>query len=142
MRDQFEKTQKMSSQYRSLLSMSQQIFGEEVLPTLEVDAHGLLLDCRFIRLPGQIAFFEQTGNLSGFERKMSDALDLATSWGYAKTRNGFAPSGLDYKKIAGIAGVEYRVPKAIVEDRGESIDMFPGDEISFFVSLFCMIEEL
>ena len=87
MRDEFEKAQKMSSQYRSLLSMSQQILGEEVLPTLEVDAHGLLLDCRFIRLPGQIAFFEQSGNLSGFERKMSDALDLATSWGYARTRS-------------------------------------------------------
>lgn len=130
MRDDFEKTQKMSNQYRSLLQMSQQIFGEEVLPTLEVDAHGLLLDCRFIRLPGQIAFFEQTGNLSGFETKLTAALDLATSWGYAKTRNGFAPSGLDYKKIAGLAGVEYRAPKAVVGGGGEGLDMFPGDDLA------------
>jgi len=125
LRDDFEKTQKMSASYRSLLTVSQQIFGEEVLPTLEVDAHGLLLDCRFIPLPGQIAFFEQKGNLSGFDPKLTAALDLATSWGYAKTRNGFDPSGLDYQKIAGLAGVEYKRPTAVIE--GEGVDMFPDD---------------
>ena len=44
--------------------MAQDILGDDVLPTLEVDAHGLLLDCRFVGLPGQIAFFEQAGNPS------------------------------------------------------------------------------
>ncbi|MBP88985.1 MAG: hypothetical protein CMJ64_20105 [Planctomycetaceae bacterium] len=125
LRDDFEKTQRLSNDYRSLLTTSQQIFGKEVLPTLEVDAHGLLLDCRFIRLPGQIAFFEQKGNLSGFDPKLTAALDLATSWGYARTRNGFDPSGLDYKKIATLAGVEYKKPTAVIE--GEGLDMFPDD---------------
>ena len=122
LRDDFEKTQRMSNNYRSLLRTSQQIFGQEVLPTLEVDAHGLLLDCRFISLTGQIAFFEQRGNLSGFDPKLTAALDLATSWGYAKTRNGFDPSGLDYKKLAGLAGVEYKMPAAVIDRPGISQD--------------------
>lgn len=126
MRDDFEKSQRMSGNYRNLLSMSQQIFGEEVLPTLEVDAHGLLLDCRFVGLPGQIAFFEQSGNLSGFNPKLTAALDLATKWGYAKTRNGFDPAGFDYQKIAGLAGVQYVKPKTVVE--GEGILEFPDDD--------------
>lgn len=128
MRDDFEKTQRLSPEYRSLLGMSQQIFGEEVVPTLEVDAHGLLLDCRFVGLPGQIAFFEQKGNLNGFDKKLESALDLATSWGYAKTRNGFAPAGFDYKQLAASAGVKYAVPEAVVS--GESLEMFPGDDLA------------
>ena len=127
MRDDFEMSQKLTPEYRSLLAMSQQIFGAEVLPTLEVDAHGLLLDCRFVGLPGQIAFFEQKGNLSGFAPKLTAALDMATSWGYAKSRSGFDPSGFDYKKLAGLAGVEYIIPEGTVS--GESIEMFPGDDL-------------
>ncbi len=128
LRDDFEKNQRLSNEYRALLSMSQQIFGEEVLPTLEVDAHGLLLDCRFVGLPGQIAFFEQKGNLNGFDKKLESALDMATTWGYAKTRNGFDPPGFDYVKLAATAGVKYAAPEAIVS--GESVDMFPGDDLS------------
>lgn len=127
MRDEFETNQRMSAEYQTLLGMSQQIFGEEVLPTLEVDAHGLLLDCRFVGLPGQIAFFEQKGNLNGFEKKLESALDLATSWGYAKTRNGFDPAGFDYQQVAKIAGIKYSAPEAILT--GEAVDMFPGDDL-------------
>ena len=126
-RDAFEKSQRMSGDYRQLLSMCQQIFGEEVLPTLEVDAHGLLLDCRFVGLPGQIAFFEQSGNLNGFNPKMTAALDMATKWGYAKSRKGFDLAGFDYKKLAGLAGVEYVKPQTIVE--GEGTAEFLGDDL-------------
>jgi ABC-type nitrate/sulfonate/bicarbonate transport system substrate-binding protein len=127
MRDAFEANQRMTGPYRSLLTMSQKIFGEEVLPTLEVDAHGLLLDCRFVGLPGQIVFFEQSGNLNGFGPKLKAALDLAVGWGYARTRNGFDPAGFDYKRIAQLAEVEYVVPETIVE--GEGIQFFPGDDL-------------
>ncbi|MEO0530403.1 MAG: hypothetical protein AAF266_07460 [Planctomycetota bacterium] len=127
MRDDFEKTQRMSSDYRKLLAQCQQIFGEQVLPTLEVDAHGLLLDCRFVGLPGQIAFFEQSGNLNGFNPKLSAALDLATKWGYAKSRRGFDPAGFDYQKLAGLAGVAYQKPKTIVQ--GEGLTEFLDDDL-------------
>lgn len=127
LRDDFEKSQRMSPEYRTLLTQCQSIFGEEVLPTLEVDAHGLLLDCNFVSLPGQIAFFEQSGNLSGFNAKMTAALDLATNWGYASSRKGFDPSGFDYKQIAKLAGLEYAEPPRIVQ--GESVMEFPGDDL-------------
>ncbi|TWT94819.1 hypothetical protein Pla108_36700 [Botrimarina colliarenosi] len=127
LRDGFEQSQRMSADYRKLLTMCQSIFGEEVLPTLEVDAHGLLLDCRFVNLPGQIAFFEQSGNLSGFNPKMAAALDLATKWGYARGRYGFDPPGLDYQKLAGMAGVAFAKPKTVVE--GEGVGEFLGDDL-------------
>ena len=126
-RDAFEKSQRMSSDYRRLLAMCQDVFGEEVLPTLEVDAHGLLLDCRFVGLPGQIAFFEQSGNLNGFNSKLKTALDLATSWGYASRRSGFDPAGFDYRKMARTAGVQYIQPKTIVD--AESTLEFLDDDL-------------
>ncbi len=127
LRDQFEKSQSMSKEYRKLLTQCQQIFGAEVLPTLEVDAHGLLLDCRFVGLPGQVAFFEQSGNLSGFNPKMTAALDLATNWGYAKSRKGFEPAGWNYPALAKMAGVEYVEPQRTVQ--GEGLTEFPDDNL-------------
>jgi outer membrane protein OmpA-like peptidoglycan-associated protein len=109
--------------------MSQQIFGKEVLPTLEEDAHGLLLDCGFVGLPGQMIFFNDPGNLSGFEPKMSAALDLAVGWGYASFRSGFDPPGWDYRKIAELAGVEY---KELQQESGIEVGpggMFPGSDV-------------
>ena len=132
MRGEFESTKKMSPAYRDLLAKSQKIFGEEVIPTLEVDAHGLLLDCTFVSQAGQVEFFnggEQ--NLSGFETKTSEALKLATEWGYAKSRNGFEPNNFDYKEIAKLAGLEYKEPKFAERFEGspESTDLFLGQNL-------------
>ncbi len=132
MRNEFETSKKMSNAYRDILAKSQKIFGEEVIPTLEVDAHGLLLDCTFVSQTGQIEFF--TGgekNLSGFEAKMSDALKLATEWGYAKTRNGFEPNKFDYQAIAKLSGLEYKLPTTTkrFDEKAESTDMFLGENL-------------
>ncbi len=131
MRNGFESSQRMQSNYRQLLAKSQDIFGEEVLPTLEVDAHGLLLDCTFVGSVGQLAFFKDSGNLSGFDAKLKESLDLATSWGYAESRKGFEPNNFDYKKIARLAGLEYREPKKMERfaDAAESSDMFFGGNL-------------
>ena len=138
LRNDFEESQRMGSDYRRLLQMCQDIFGEEVVPTLEVDTHGLLLDCRFVGLPGQIAFFEQSGNLNGFNPKLTAALDLATKWGYAKTRSGFDPAGFDYQKIARMAGVQYTKPETIVQAEGTmqflDDDLDEGTIVSFTIS--------
>ena len=112
MRKEFESSGKMSGDYKKLLTTAQKIFGEDVLPTLEVDAHGLLLDCGFVGLPGQISFFEDQGNLNNFERKSEKSLDLATSWGYATNRMGFGAPSFDYKQIASLAGIQYVAPVA------------------------------
>lgn len=131
MRREFDESSRMSDAYKSILTLSQTTFGEDVLPTLDIDAHGLLLDCAFVGLPGQIAFFQDKGNLSGFEGKMSEALDLATSWGYAQKRLGFDPGNLDYREIAKLGGIDYVEPTR--QDRfapsAESSDMFFGENL-------------
>ncbi|MCP4643832.1 MAG: ABC transporter substrate-binding protein [bacterium] len=91
---------KGSQPYMALLKMTQSIYGQDVIPTLEEDAHGLLEDCTFVGYPGNVSFFTEKGNLSGFEAFQKSALDLATSRGYAKVRAGLFPSGLDYASPA------------------------------------------
>lgn len=131
MRNEFESSGQMKAPYRQLLTMSQDILGKEVLPTLEVDAHGLLLDCTFVGLAGQSRFFEVKGNLDGFEGKMSSALDMATSWGYASSRMGFDPPGLNYESIANIGGMKYQKPATKIErfENAEGFENFGNEEL-------------
>lgn len=131
MRNGFESTQRMDGPYRQLLGKAQKILGEDVLPTLEVDAHGLLLDCTFVGLPGQIAFFNDKGNLSGFDNKLKESLDMATSWGYAKSRRGFDPNDFNYEEIAKLGGVKYEAPTRTekFDNSAESADMFLGGNL-------------
>jgi ABC-type nitrate/sulfonate/bicarbonate transport system substrate-binding protein/outer membrane protein OmpA-like peptidoglycan-associated protein len=132
MRKEFESTQRLSAGYRDLLKQSQQIFGQEVIPSIEVDGHGLLLDCSFVGLPGQISFFDDPGNLNGFDPKLTKALDLATSWGYADQRLGFEPAGFNYREIAKLAKVEYVEPNREGVERiagAENMDAFIGENL-------------
>lgn len=129
-RKEFEKTKKMNVAYRTTLTQMQKIFGKDVLPTLEVDAHGMLMDATFVGLDGNVSFFEDKGNLSGFERKMKSALDMAVQWGYTKDRNSMYASGLDYQKIAKLSGLKYSPPHAITgRVVAESTDLFPDGEL-------------
>ena len=91
---------KGSAEYTKILQMTQDIYGEEVIPTLEEDAHGLLVDCSFVGYPGNIKFFTDEKSLSGFNAYQEKALELATSRGYAKVRCGLIPSDLNYKSDA------------------------------------------
>ena len=129
LRKEFEATGKLNDEYRKLLTMAQSIFGAAVLPTLEADAHGLLLDCTFVGLPGQVAFFNDPGNLSGFDPVMKKTLDMATEWGYAGSRFGFEPSPFDYKKIAELAGLKYVAPAAKSGRIAETLDFSPEAEM-------------
>jgi ABC-type nitrate/sulfonate/bicarbonate transport system substrate-binding protein len=87
---------KGSEQYKTLLQLTQDIYGKTTIPVLD-DAHGLLSDCTFVGYPGNVAFFTQEGSLHGFEAFQKSALDLAVNRGHAKERMGLFPSGLDYK---------------------------------------------
>ncbi|MBN2021496.1 MAG: hypothetical protein JW809_01765 [Pirellulales bacterium] len=132
MRDGFEKSGQMTPEYRKVLTMAQNIFGKDVLPTLEVDAHGLLLDCTFVRLPGNISFFLDKGNQNGFEAKLKATLDLAVGQGYARVRSGFVPAGFDYRKLAALPGIQlkYEEPSAAgASIDAEAIEVFPGQEL-------------
>jgi ABC-type nitrate/sulfonate/bicarbonate transport system substrate-binding protein/outer membrane protein OmpA-like peptidoglycan-associated protein len=130
MRDNFESSGRMNNDYRQLLTMTQKILGADVLPTLEVDAHGLLLDCGFVGLPGQIAFFEDQGNVSGFEPTMKKSLDMAVDWGYAAARSGFDPPQLDYAALAKMANVAYVKPSTSGgRIDAETLDFSPEAEL-------------
>lgn len=91
---------KGSPRYVDVLRLTQSIYGEKVIPTPEVDAHGLISDCTFVGYPGNVAFFTRKDNLSGFDAFQKSALDLAVGRGYAKNRMGLLPSGLDYSAPA------------------------------------------
>lgn len=86
-------------EYRALLQMTQDIYGKTTIPTLD-DAHGLLTDCALVGYPGNVAFFNQKGNMSGFEAFQKTAIDLAVNRGYTKVATGLFPSGLDYESPA------------------------------------------
>lgn len=115
--------------YVSALKMAQQVWGEKVLPTIEVDAHGLVCDANFVRIPGNEIFFDDPNNLVGFQPKMDSALAMAVNLGYAQQKMGFAKAGWDYKKISEAVGVNYVQPvyatgriKAEVTDFGTDLE--------------------
>ena len=85
-----------SAEYKALLQMTQEIYGKATIPTIE-DAHGLITDCAFVGYPGNVAFFTEQNNLSGFEEFQKSALSLAVNRGYVRERMGLFPSGLDYQ---------------------------------------------
>lgn len=107
LRKQFDETSKMSNEYKNVLTTAQNVFGKTVIPTLEVDGHGLLLDCTFVGLAGNMSFFTDKGNLNGFDKKQASALDLATSRKYAGARMGFDPVVFNYKHVAQLVSIKY-----------------------------------
>ena len=82
--------------FEALLTLTQSIYGKDVLPTIEEDAYGLILDCAFVGHPGNVKFFTAANNPSGFEAFQKSALDLAQTRGYAKVRAGLIPSSLNW----------------------------------------------
>jgi hypothetical protein len=93
-RKQYES--KGSKSFESLLKMAQSIYGKDVLPTIEEDAYGLILDCAYVGHPGNVKFFTAENNLSGFTAFQKSALDLAGTRGYVGVRAELIPSSLDW----------------------------------------------
>ena len=86
--------------FEALLTLTQSIYGKDVLPTIEEDAYGLILDCAFVGHPGNVKFFTAANNPSGFEAFQKSALALAQTRGYAKVRAGLIPSSLNWSGAA------------------------------------------
>ena len=86
-----------SAQYNKLLTMMQNIYGKDVLPTLEEDAHGLIADCTFVGQPGNISFFNDPSNtITGFEGFNKAGLDMAVNWGFASQKYALLPSDMNF----------------------------------------------
>jgi len=126
----FEKDKEKADPYWAMLTMAQTILGKEVLPTLEVDAHGLLMDATFVGLQGNKSFFLDKGNLDGFESKQSGALDLALGQGYAKVRSGFYAPDLDWDKIAKVGGLKVIDAAPSERIKAESVNAVLGNALA------------
>lgn len=96
--------------YVDALKLAQNTWGVKSLPTLEVDAHGLVLDVDFARIPGNEAFFNDPSWIVGFTPKSKSALEVAEKLGYIKNKLGFEKANWDYKKLSEMAGVKYVAP--------------------------------
>jgi len=115
--------------YFTQLKLAQTIFGEDVLPSAEIDAAGLLMDANMVGLTGNISFFNDEANLQGFKVKEKSALDLAGKLGLATVRQGMIAPELDYKKLAGLASIEYvEPPKTRAAISGE-FEVFPDADL-------------
>lgn len=125
-----------SPKYLEVLKLTQSIFGQKALPTIEVDTHGLVCDANFVRIPGNEIFFNDPSNLVGFAAKQTSVLELATKLGYVNTKMGFEKPNWDYKKVSEAVGVKYVQPvyatgriKAEVTDFNKDLE---GDTIFTF----------
>jgi outer membrane protein OmpA-like peptidoglycan-associated protein len=77
--------------------MAQDIYGKEVIKSLEEDAHGLLMDATFVGYPGNWKFFKWgAGNMIGFEAFDRKNVDLAFDLGYASARIPLSPPDFDF----------------------------------------------
>lgn len=99
-----------SAEYVSLLKLAQEVYGKAVLPSLENDAHGLVSDAAFARVPGNESWFDDPQNLTGFAAKQSAALDMASGLGIVADKFGFVKAGWNYKEISDAVGVKYVKP--------------------------------
>ncbi len=120
-----------SAEYRKVLQMAQEIFGKEVLPTLDEDAHGLIADASFVGLPGNVSFFTDAGNLSGFGPKSEAALRLAVERGFARSPGKISNANLDYAKLAALGSIQAPVASAPTARFAElrPTDLFPDDPV-------------
>lgn len=111
-----------SQPYLDLLTLAQGIFGADVLPTLEEDAHGLVLDANLVGYPGNVVFFTERDNPTAFPAMLGRAIDLATTRGYASRRAPFTAHDLDFEALkAGLANTtversERFAAEAVVEE--------------------------
>jgi len=128
-RKKYDNGKGKAPEYTAILKMAQTIFTADVLPTIEEDAHGLVMDANFVRIPGNEVFFNDTNNLVGFEAKQKSGLDLAVTLGYAKDKLGFVKGGWDYADLSKKVGVAYTKPeyaqgrvKAEVTDFAKDLD--------------------
>jgi ABC-type nitrate/sulfonate/bicarbonate transport system substrate-binding protein len=120
-----------AKQYMTVLQLCQDMFTKEVIPTLEADAHGLISDCTYVGLPGNVSFFTDSGNLSGFAKKTASALKMATEQGYAKNAGSILNANLDYAHLTAVTGLTAKA-NAKPQERFPELsadDLFPDDPI-------------
>lgn len=121
-----------SAEYRKVLKMTQDIYGQEVIPSLEEDAHGLISDAAFVGLPGNVSFFTDAGNLSGFQPKVEAALKLARERGFAPSPGKIERTIFDYDKLTALTSLKAPAQAAAPVSKFAEMsptDLFPDDPV-------------
>jgi outer membrane protein OmpA-like peptidoglycan-associated protein len=98
---------KTAKAYNDVLALTRKMFGTDVRNDEEAD--GLISDAVFVGLPGNYSFFQDKGNLSGFDAKARAAVDLALSLKDADKRYDLTQANLDYSNIKKIGDLSARV---------------------------------
>jgi ABC-type nitrate/sulfonate/bicarbonate transport system substrate-binding protein len=84
--------------YTAILKLCQDAFGKEAVPDDEA-AHGLISDAYFVGLPGNVYFFKEKIDVTGFHGRMTDALRMADNFGLIKETLEPLASALDYDNV-------------------------------------------
>jgi ABC-type nitrate/sulfonate/bicarbonate transport system substrate-binding protein len=98
---------KPTPQYKAILAKAQKMFGKDVAS--DDDADGLISDAVFVGLPGNYAFFKDSGNLSGFDAKQKAALDMAMALKDISKRLDLLPADFDYAQIKKLGDLSAKV---------------------------------
>ena len=127
------KDDKATAKYKAILKLTQDIYGKQDIKT-EDDADGLISDAVFVGLPGNISFFTDMGNLSGFEGKQKAAIDVAVALGDASTRTRFLRANYDYNRLQKIGDLTGKAPPA--ERFSDNVKFLDKDTIYSFTIYF------
>ncbi|HJT77292.1 MAG TPA: ABC transporter substrate-binding protein [Gemmataceae bacterium] len=117
-----------AAKYKAILQTAMRIYGKEALPS-EDDADGLVGDAVFVGLPGNVSFFTDKGNLSGFDAKQKAALDLAVTLGNAKTAIEFLKPDFNYEEVRRLGGL-----KVLTVGKTTGIESGGGVIVNFTIS--------
>lgn len=101
---------KSAKAYNNVLALTRKMFGNDVRNDEEAD--GLISDAVFVGLPGNYSFFQDKGNLSGFDPKARAAVDLALALKDADKRYDLTQANLDYSLIKKIGDLSAKVDAA------------------------------
>ena len=134
MRKQFER--RGSDEYMALLKMTQEIYGADAIPTLEDDAHGLILDCQYVGQPGNVAFFYESGNLRGFKAFNDSALSFAQANGYVTEKHNLLSSTLDLNAAIYKDNLATYIEVAGLKARREAMQKFNAEAVRSEIEAF------
>lgn len=124
---------KGSDKYFNFLEQMQGIYGQDALPTIEEDAHGLFLDAKFAGHPGNVKFFTDKNNPNGFKSFERSSLTLMQELGLINIKNGFFPPSFDWNSnsfIGYLAKTEVKqAPKFNAEALQSEIEALNSGEL-------------
>src|SRR5271166_6845167 len=93
------------AQYKAILEMTKGIYGKEAVPDDDA-ADGLISDATFVGLPGNVGFFLDPKNQSGFKNRQEAAMSLAITLHNAKVPSEFLEHDFDYSRIKSLGRME------------------------------------